>query len=250
MWPAGEVLFKGGVVDAVVYEELFKPIIRSVELVFGSSRSHRWGPEEIKEYQNLALQIGLGYQRHLGPDRCSISVFNNIQIAWDSEIYGHPHNVWCFAGERIVRYYKSIPHNQKNFEISMAKSFARREATRFWLSRHLNICTVDPDMVDPDQNPLAGESDLVGDDGSGERDGILQGEGPIRKMIVVGVDQGWGYELLSKSDTHLFLVDSESHPQKTQAARNHPEPKAQSPHECYETRLCCWRRRKQRFKNL
>ena len=147
MWPAGEVLFGNGVVDAKVYKELFLPIIRSVELVFGSSRSTGWGPKQSREYRALALQIGLGYQRHLGPTKCSISVFNNHFIASDSYTYGHPHNVWCFAGERIVRYYKSIPHNQKNFEATMSRSIARREATRFWRSRFYNYCTVDPDDV-------------------------------------------------------------------------------------------------------
>lgn len=169
MWPAGEVLFKG-VVPNDVYNDLFLPLIRTVELVFGSSRTSGWGSDHVKEYHSLGIRIGLGYQKYLGPDKCSISVFNNIQIAADSESYGHPHNVWCFAGERIVRYYKSIPHNQKNFEISMARGFARREATRFWLSRQQNICAVDPDgAVDSEK-----EEEDPGDDSEDE----VQLQGP------------------------------------------------------------------------
>ena len=104
---------------------IFQLMARMVELVFNKRKE--WDLNDVFLFGKLAKRFNILIEENVGLHACVVTAHNLIHVEDDVLRFSLPDNYWCFAFERAVKKYISIPNNCKNIECSFAKREQRRE---------------------------------------------------------------------------------------------------------------------------
>ena len=122
-FPAMEVVLSG-LLDEREFH-IFQLLARMVELVFNKRKE--WDHDDVILFGKLAKRFNILIEENVGLHACVVTAHNLIHVEDDVFRFSLPDNYWCFAFERAVKKYISIPNNRKNIECSFAKREQRRE---------------------------------------------------------------------------------------------------------------------------
>jgi hypothetical protein len=104
---------------------IFQLMARMVEMVF--NKRDEWDHDDVFLFGKLAKRFNILIEENVGLHACVVTAHNLIHVEEDVFRFSLPDNYWCFAFERAVKKYISIPNNHKNIECSFAKKEQRRE---------------------------------------------------------------------------------------------------------------------------
>ncbi|CAB4026572.1 Hypothetical predicted protein [Paramuricea clavata] len=102
---------------------IFQLMARMVEMVF--NKRDEWDHDDVFLFGKLAKRFNILIEENVGLHACVVTVHNLIHVEEDVFRFSLPDNYWCFAFERAVKKYISIPNNHKNSECSFAKKEQR-----------------------------------------------------------------------------------------------------------------------------
>ena len=108
---------------------IFQLMARMVELVFNKRKE--WDHDDVLLFGKLAKRFNVLIEENVGLHACVVTAHNLIHVEDDVFRFSLPDNYWCFAFERAVKKYVSIPNNGKNIECSFSKREQRREILKF-----------------------------------------------------------------------------------------------------------------------
>ncbi|CAB3977436.1 Hypothetical predicted protein [Paramuricea clavata] len=121
-WTAG--CHESGLMDEREFH-IFQLMARMVEMVF--NKRDEWDHDDVFLFGKLAKRFNILIEENVGLHACVVTAHNLIHVEEDVFRFSLPDNYWCFAFERAVKKYISIPNNHKNIECSFAKKEQRRE---------------------------------------------------------------------------------------------------------------------------
>lgn len=122
-FPAMEVVLRG-LIDETEFH-IFQLIARMVEMVF--NKRDQWDRDDVVLFGKLAKRFNILIEENIGLHASVVTAHNLLHVEEDVFRFSLPDNYWCFAFERAVKKYISIPNNRKNIECSFAKKEQRRE---------------------------------------------------------------------------------------------------------------------------
>ena len=127
-FPASEYVL-GGILPEDNYHT-WVLMVRIIELVFSCCRCG-WTAMSLELLKRLIWRHNILTEETEGFTNCTITLHNLMHLPEDIHRLSSPDNYWCFVFERAVHKYLVQSSNNKNLELTFAKSECRREMLKF-----------------------------------------------------------------------------------------------------------------------